>query len=107
MCVAMKFLRAEAVLSPSGEPTVLRYKVWLDTARTENRSGNVVPDERWVREWSFPGQPPDGWTGGEINGTSYTDWSDWCTAQVKLLAQHEHAKLTADPQALAVQGAEF
>lgn len=107
----MQFLVAQKT------PTGLNFTVWLDTAKTVEQpnaytftpagvSAPVNPDPAWVRSWSW-GLAPKGWQSATLNGTEYTNWAAYVTAEVQLLAQAEYARLTADPQALAVQGTTF
>ena len=95
----MKFLTAEQT------PTTLNFEVWLDTSKV--MSDGKTPDPAWVRNWTFTAKSPQGWKSGNLNGITYTDWPSYVTAEVKLLAQAEYDRLTADPTALAVQGTTF
>ena len=106
----MHFLVAEQT------PTTLNFAVWLDTTKTvaqpnaytfQQNGANVNPDPTWVRAWTFGVKAPQGWQSATLNGVEYTSWAAYVTAEVQLLAQAEYAQLTADPQALAVQGTTF
>lgn len=98
-------------------PTGLNFTVWLDTTKTVTQPNAytftppsatepVNPDPAWVRAWSW-GNAPKGWQSATLNGADYTSWPDYVAAEVQLLAQAEYARLTADPQALAMQGTTF
>lgn len=90
-------------LTAQQTPTGLNFTAWLDTSKT---LADGTPDPAWVQSYTW-GAQPDGWTGATLNGTAYTTWAEYVTAEVQLLAQAAYDALTADPAPLAVQGQTF
>lgn len=82
----------------------LVYRVWLD----DTQGTADAPADAYVRTWTFVPQP-SGWTAAALNGTTYSTYADYVTAEVKLLATAEADRMAADadPTDLGVAGATF
>ena len=83
----------------------LHLSVWLDTTKTQTNS--TQPNPIYTKEYRYSASPPQGWTGGSLNGTAYTDWQSYVLAEAQLLAAADYAALNPTPTALSVQGEVF
>ena len=95
----MQWLKAEQI----GQK--LHLQVWLDTSKTQSKSTN--PDPIYVKQYHFPSQPPNGWSGGKLNGTAYTDWQSYVLAEAQLLAKADYDALHPATTPLSVEGELF
>jgi hypothetical protein len=79
------------------------WRVHLDDSQTvphPDDPDREVPDPAWVREWEFPGPPPD----ASMTVARYVESQ---RAEVKLLAEHELAQMAGAGRKLAGEGAEL
>jgi hypothetical protein len=84
------------------------WRVHLDDSQTvadPHDPEKLMPDPAWVREWEFPGHPPQ--TGPEEPNLTVAKYVESQRAEVKLLAEHELERMGGRGKKLAGEGQEL
>jgi hypothetical protein len=94
---------AIVLLTARRHATGYLWRVHLDDSKTvpdpEDPDGRL-PDPGWVREWEFPGVPPD-------DGMTAARHEESQRAEVRLLAEHELDRMGGRGKKLAGEGEEL